>query len=133
MFVVCRHKTLLTFIAIPLYIFIALLGAEGSVLCFGDDGHVAIKFLHLPDGSTPVSSFGCAANDDACGSCVDMTFQGSTVYPKAALNDLAPRSPHFSSHVTTVAPSSNVIHNTQPRRILIQSNLSGFKSVVLLI
>jgi len=133
MFLVCKHKAILTFIAIPIYFILAVLGVEGSVLCFGDDQHLAIEFVQASNGSGSSSSLGCAAYDDACGSCVDVAFQSSALYPAAVLSNLTQHGLHLSFHVAFAAPSFDFIQKTASRQIPIQTTLSGSKSVVLLI
>ncbi len=53
----------------------ALAGAEGTLLCFSMDGHVAIEFVDACKGSWPGSQID-TVDTDACGPCHDLQLPG---------------------------------------------------------
>lgn len=129
-----KHKVIFAIVFLPLYVLLSVIGAEGSLLCFGDDGHVAIEFVLAYNGSSPLSSVAKSDQDDACGSCIDVEFQSSAARFNHGLSSLTPQGQPLSFQAVSVVPSSDFILETQSRSsIAFQKSLSSLKSVVLLI
>jgi len=129
-----KHKVIFAIVFLPLYVLLSLIGAEGSLLCFGDDGHVAIELVQACNGSSLLSSVAKAEQDDACGSCIDVEFQSSTARLNHESNSLTSHVQPLSFQAVSVVPSSDFIPETQSRSsIAFQKSLTSLKSVVLLI
>ncbi len=68
------------------YLVVSVLSVEGSVLCFGKDGHVAIEFGDACNGSGFGSQL-AGMKSDACGPCKDVKLLSSPAYIKNASHD----------------------------------------------
>lgn len=86
------------------FLFVSFFGFEGTLLCFGEDGHVAIEFVNACKGAG-VGSQLAGTESDACGPCKDVQFLNSpactrnvSYYTQALpLMFSSPLSPSFSS------------------------------------
>lgn len=128
-----KHKTILTVLALPVYLFLAVIGAEGSLLCFGDDGHVAVEFVDACRGAALESQLG-AVEGDACGPCRDVQFLSSPAcrnnishytqtLPMMSPSPMSPSLPSKEYHSQDINPPEYSHHKT----------LASLHSVVLLI
>ena len=64
-----------------LLLIVSFFGSEGTLLCFGKDGHMAIEFVDVHNGS----GFGAqlaGMENDACGHCKDVQFLSSPAYTR---------------------------------------------------
>jgi len=76
-------KTLLTAFLLVLCLFVASLGAEGTLICFGKDGHLAIEFADACNGSgSGLQHVGM--ENDSCGLCRDVHFLSSPAFTRNA-------------------------------------------------
>ena len=64
-----------------LLIFASFFGSEGTLLCIGKDGHVAVEFVDACNG-TGLGSQLAGMESDACGPCTDVQFLSSPIYKK---------------------------------------------------
>ncbi|MHB8880537.1 MAG: hypothetical protein ACYC69_03390 [Thermodesulfovibrionales bacterium] len=115
-----------------LFLCASFIGSEGTLLCFGKDGHMAIEFVDACNGAGRGAQLAGAEND-ACGPCRDIQFLGSPACsPNAShiaqmhpLMSFSPVSPlplkdHFKQHLNLPEYSPHTA-------------LAGLHSVVLLI
>jgi hypothetical protein len=114
-----------------LFLIVSFFGSEGTLLCFGKDGHVAIEFVDAHNGSGFGSQLEGMEND-ACGPCKDVRLLSSPAYTKNAsyytqtLTLMSPTSPSLPSKEYSckhVNPPQHSHHKT----------LASLHSVVLLI
>ena len=74
-----RIKALPVACMLVLFLVVSFFGSEGTLLCFGKDGHIAIEFVDVHNGS----GFGAqlaGMESDACGPCKDVQFLSSPAY-----------------------------------------------------
>jgi len=74
-------KNFLTAFMLVLFLVVSFFGSEGTLLCFGKDGHMAIEFVEAHDGL----GFGAqlaGMENDACGPCKDVQFLSSPAYTR---------------------------------------------------
>jgi len=64
-----------------LFLVASFFGSEGTLLCFGKDGHMAIEFVDVHNGSGFGSKLSEIEND-ACGPCKDIQFLSSPAYTR---------------------------------------------------
>jgi len=128
-----KYARILTALVLGVYMTVAALSIEGSVLCFGEDGHVAVEFVDVCNGSK-VGSELAGMESDACGPCEDVQFFSSPAYTRNAPHDtqslslmsLSPMAPSFMSEES----SKKQIHLPG---YLPHTTLPSLHSVVLLI
>jgi hypothetical protein len=118
---------------LSLFVLLSSYSVEGSVLCFGEDGHVAIEFIDDCNEAGPGSQLAGMERDD-CGPCRDIRFLSSPActrntshyaqtLPQMSLSAMSPSLPlkeHPGRHINLTEHS---YHKT----------LAGLHSVVLLI
>ena len=96
-------KTLPAAFMLVLFLFVSFFGSEGTLLCFGKDGHVAIEFVDVHNGS----GFGAqlaGMENDACGPCKDVQFLSSPAYTRnASHNTQTLSADFFVSNVSIIA------------------------------
>jgi hypothetical protein len=116
-----------------LFIILSAFSIEGSVLCFGKDGHVAIEFVDACNGSVFGSKV-VGTENDACGPCKDVRFLDSPAFTHNTFH--CARTPSVVSSVPTYPslPSEEYSDNCiiLPERSHFKT-LTGLQSVVLLI
>jgi len=100
-YLMLRRIGILPALVLVVHMVVAVLSVEGSVLCFGKDGHVAIEFVDACNGSGFGSQF-AGMESDACGPCNDVHFLSSPAYTKNASHEtqtfpLASPSPTYPS------------------------------------
>ena len=66
-----------------LFVILSAFSVEGSVLCFGEDGHVAIEFVDACNAKG-FGSQHAGAESDACGPCNDVQILTVSAYIKNA-------------------------------------------------
>ena len=79
----CDMKTLPAVLMLVLLLVVSFFSSEGTLICFGKDGHMAIEFADACNGS----GFGlqhAGQENDSCGLCKDVQFLSSPVYTKNA-------------------------------------------------
>ena len=74
-----RIAGILPALVLVVYSGVAMLSVEGSVLCFGKDGHVAIEFADACNGSGFGSQL-AGMKSDGCGPCKDVKLLGSSAF-----------------------------------------------------
>ena len=98
-----RIKALPAVFMLVLFLFASFFGFEGTLLCFGKDGHMAIEFVEVHESAAFGAQFEGMEND-ACGPCQDIqllsspAFTGNAshntqIYPLAALSPMSLSSP----------------------------------------
>ena len=126
-------KTLPALFMLLLFLVVSFFGSEGTLLCFGKDGHMAIEFVDVHNGS----GFGAqleGMENDACGPCKDVKFLSSPVYTRnVSYNAQTP--PLISS--SSISPSLPLKEYSKNHIYLPQYShhkaLASLHSVVLLI
>jgi len=126
-------KTLLTAFMLVLFLVVSFFGSEGTLLCFGKDGHIAIEFVDTHDGS----GFGAqlaGTESDACGPCKDVQFLSSPAYTRNASHNtqtlsLMSPSPMSLSFLSEECPARHI----NPPEYSHHKTLASLHSVVLLI
>ena len=74
-----KEQPLKTFSAacmLVLFLAVSLVSSEGTLLCFGKDGHVAVEFVDACNG-TGLGSQLAGMESDVCGPCKDIQFFSS--------------------------------------------------------
>jgi len=74
-----RIKAILAAFVLFLFLAVSLVSSEGTLLCFGKDGHVAIEFVDACNGSGFGSQL-AGMESDACGPCKDVQIVSSPAY-----------------------------------------------------
>jgi hypothetical protein len=126
-------KTFPAAFMLVLFLFVSFFASEGTLLCFGEDGHMAIEFVDLHDSSGCGSQL-AVTESDACGSCNDIQFLSSPAYtrhasqntqalPLTSLSSISPSLPSIDFSNTHVNLPQHSHHKT----------LASLHSVVLLI
>jgi len=81
-----KYARILSALVLVVYMLVAALSVEGSVLCFGGDGHVAVEFVGACNGSGFGSQL-AGMESDSCGPCKDVQFFSSPAYTRNASHD----------------------------------------------
>jgi hypothetical protein len=76
------------------YFVLASAGAQGAVLCVGEDGHLAIEFGCSGESCPAPETPGMGTSTENCGSCVDTPL----------MSNLARMIPQTDRSILTVAP-----------------------------
>jgi len=124
-------KTLPAAIALVLFLFVSFFGSEGTLICFGEDGHVAIEFADACSGS----GFGlqhAGMESDSCGLCQDVQFFSGPAFTRNASHNTQ-TTPLISS-ISLALPSKE--HSNKPVNLPHHSHhktLASLHSVILLI
>ena len=79
-------KTFSAACMLVLFLAVSLVSSEGTLLCFGKDGHVAVEFVGACNGSGFGSQLAGMESDD-CGPCKDVQFLSSPAYTRNASHD----------------------------------------------
>lgn len=127
-------KTFSAAFMLVLFLAVSLLGAEGTFLCFGKDGHVAVEFVDSCNGAGLGSQL-ASGESDACGPCKDVQFISDPAYTRNVshytqtlpLSSLSPMSPAVPAH------ENSVKHTDPPVSSHKNKTLANLQSVVLLI
>ena len=128
-----RLKTLPASFMLLLFLVVSFFGSEGTLLCFGKDGHMAIEFVEVHNGP----GFGAqlaGMENDACGPCRDVQFLSCLAYTRNAsynsqMLSLMPPSPMSPSFLTEECPVKHI----NPPEYSHHKTLANLHSVVLLI
>lgn len=120
---------------LTLFLALSVFSFEGALLCFGEDGHIALEFVDACNGSD-FNSQVAEAGGDACGPCKDVQFQSSHAYTNRTFNYTAAQ-PLSLVPLAWITPSLplEVCHNgpiSLPEKSL-DKTLANLKSIVLLI
>lgn len=131
-----KEQPLKTFSAacmLVLFLAVSLVSSEGTLLCFGKDGHVAVEFVDACNGSGFGSQLAGMEND-ACGPCRDVRFLSSPAYT-THVSRLTQALPLISS--SSMSPLFLLKEYTSKYTDLPEysnyKTLSGLHSVILLI
>ena len=126
-----RIKTLPVAFMLVLFLVVSFFVSEGMLLCFGEDGHVAIEFADACNGS----GFGLqhvGMENDSCGLCTDVQFLSSPAFTRNASHNKQ-TTPLISS-ISLALPSKE--HSNKPVNLPHHSHhktLASLHSVILLI
>jgi hypothetical protein len=129
-----RIKALPAVFMLVLFLFASFFGFEGTLLCFGKDGHVAIEFVDACNGAGPGSEL-TGTESDACGPCKDVQFLSSPAHTNNASHYTQALPLMFSSLMSPSLPSKensgkyiDLLPHYSPHK-----TLASLHSVVLLI
>jgi len=116
-----------------LFLFVSFFVSEGTLLCFGKDGHMAIEFVEVHNGSGFGAQLG-GTESDACGPCKDVQFLSGPVYTRndsynSQILSLISPSPLSPSFLTEECPAEHI----NPPENSHHKILASLHSVVLLI
>ena len=124
-------RTRLTATLLPFLLIVSFIGSEGTLLCFGKDGHVAVEFVDTCNRGE-LSSELTETESDACGPCTDIQLQSSTALLNHRSDRLTLHDQPLSFQSVAAVPSSNFIRETETRvSIPFQKSLVNLSSVVL--
>ena len=126
-------KTLPAAIMLVLFLVVSFFGSEGTLLCFGKDGHMALEFVEAHNDAC----FGLqhsGMKNDACGPCKDVQFMSSPVYTRNASHGTQILTLISSSSASPLLPLEEYFnkHINLPQH-LHHKTLASLHSVVLLI
>lgn len=116
-----------------LFLAVSVFGSEGTLLCFGEDGHVAVEFVDTCNNSGFDSELG-RFEGDQCGPCKDVQFPSSPAYLKNTTHYVQAPPLLFSTAMYPLPSSgqhlnsSGVVQGHRP-----DTTLASLHSVVLLI
>lgn len=128
-----KHHIFISF-GLLMVLVISAIGATGTLLCFGQDGHVTIEFAGRCDSAKERFSFADEEQPDSCGPCADVRFLGMN----GVVNQGICPFPFFA----VSAAGGGVFAETQNEPAVyafndasspLRNNLDALKSVVLLI
>ncbi len=124
-------KSIPAVIMLILLLVASFFGSEGTLLCFGKDGHLAVEFVDACNGSGFGSQL-AEMESDACGPCMDVQFLSSPALLNHGLGGLTPHDQPLSFQTVAAVPSSNFIRETQTHSsIPFQKSLTSLNSIVL--
>jgi hypothetical protein len=126
-------KTLPAVFMLVLFLVVSFFGSEGTLICFGKDGHMAVEFVD-DCNSSGFDSQVAGMENDSCGPCRDVQFLSSPAYTNSALHytktlPLISSSPVLSSLPQEEYPRQSVLLQASPHH----KTLASLHSVVLLI
>ena len=128
-----RIKILPAAFMLVLFLVVSFFGSEGTFICFGEDGHVAIEFSDVCK-SPGVGLQHPGMENDACGPCKDVQFLSSPAYTGNASHNAQTLSLISSSPVL-----SSLIQDEYSNNLIIlpvsshHKTLASLHSVILLI
>lgn len=120
-------------IILILFLVASFFGSEGTLLCFGKDGHVAVEFVDTCNGSGFGSQL-AETESDSCGPCKDVQFFSSPAYTRSASHSTQTLPLISSSPVLPSLPLDEYSNN--PVILPLSSHhkaLASLHSVILLI
>lgn len=126
-------KTFSSALMLALFLIVSFVSSEGTLLCFGKDGHVAIEFVDACNGS----GFGSQLTEmesDACGPCKDVQFFSSPAHTRSTSHNTQTLPLISSSPVLSSLPLNE--HSNNPVLLPLSSHhkaLASLHSVILLI
>ncbi len=128
-----QRLALLLIAMLPAYIILSTFCIGGSLLCFGQDGHVSLEFVQACHGTSANGSHVAFGKSDACGPCADVQFQRID----ASLKNLPQTADAFSGMQVSykyLGSFSHPIGDLLPCQLEpYTGNLAKIQSVVLLI
>lgn len=116
-----------------LSLLVSFFGSEGTLLCFGEDGHMAIEFVEACNGSGFGSQLAGMEPDD-CGNCRDIQFLSSPAFTQNTSHGTQTLPLISSSSMSPAAPLK--VHPGKYINLpeyLHHKTFAGLYSVVLLI
>ena len=126
-------KTLPAAFMLVLFLVVSLFSSEGTLLCFGEDGHMAVEFVEAHSGSGFGSQLEGMESYD-CGPCKDVQFLSGPACTRNASHNAKTLSLISSSPVLSSLPQEEYSNN--PIILPVSSHhktLASLHSVVLLI
>lgn len=128
---VAQPKTFSAAIMLFLFLLASFVGAEGTLLCFGKDGHMAVEFVDACNGRGLGSEL-AGTESDACGTCIDVQFQNSAALSNHRPLKVSPHATLFSFQPVPAVQPSSFIRETQTRSsVPVRISLTSLSSVVL--
>jgi hypothetical protein len=131
-----KEQPLKTFAAacmLVLFLVVSFVSSEGTLLCFGKDGHVAVEFVDACNGSDLGSQL-AGMESDACGPCKDVQFLSSPAYTRNVSHHTQALSPISSSPVSPSLPLKLYSNkHINPPEYSHDTTLASLHSVILLI
>lgn len=128
-----RIAGILPAVVLVVHLVVSVLSVEGSVLCFGEDGHVAIEFVDACNGSGLGSQL-AGMESDACGACEDVEFLIGPAYTKNASHDMQTFSLISTTPVSLSVSRKDYPHkHTRLPEYSLRKTLASLYSIVLLI
>lgn len=128
-----RIKTLPAAFMLVLFLIVSFFASEGMLLCLGEDGHVAIEFVDIHNGSGFGAQLAGMENND-CGPCKDVQFLSSPVYTRDALhNTQTPPLTSLSSMTPSLPSKEYFVKHVNLPQYSHHKTLATLHSVVLLI
>ena len=128
-----RITGILAVMVIVIYMAVTVLSSGGALLCFGEDGHVAVEFVDACNSSDSGMHLSGAASD-ACGSCEDVLFQSNPAHTGNASQHALMLPAQVSSAFTPSLPPAG--HSHPPVHLpeyCHHKTLSSLHTVILLI
>jgi hypothetical protein len=129
-----RHlNPLLAALMLVLFLILSIGGSEGTLLCFGQDGHVALEFVDACNGAGFGSQL-AGMESDACGPCKDVQFVSGPLHA----NNASQYTPMISlTFLSAMSPNLPLTEHSDKHPILPESlhhkPPASLHSVVLLI
>ena len=81
-----KIRPVLAVFVLSLILFVSFFGFNGTHLCFGKDGHVAIEFVDAYISSGDGLQAAPMEESSYCGNCMDVQFPNSPIYVKYIRN-----------------------------------------------
>jgi hypothetical protein len=126
-------KVFRTAFMLVLFLVVSFFGSEGTLLCFGKDGHVAVEFVDACNGSGFGSQL-AGMESDACGPCTDVQFLSSPAYTAHVSHHTQALPLISSSPVSPSLPRKEYSHkHINPPEYFHDTTLASLHSVILLI
>ena len=127
-----RIRQFLTATLLPFLLIVSFFGSEGTLLCFGKDGHVAVEFVDACNDSGFGSQL-AEMESDTCGPCMDVQFLSSPAYTRNASHYTQTLLLISSSPVLSSLPLETYYNNPILPVSSHHKSLASLHSVVLLI
>lgn len=128
-----RLRIVLSAFVLPLFMLVSIIGPEGTLLCFGKDGHVALEYVDTCNTAGSGSELAGNKSDD-CGPCKDVQFISTPLCTRnvshsqtLSLSFLPLMSPAVSAQEDAVKHTDNPAYSHHKKI------LTSLQSVVLLI
>jgi len=125
-------KTLPAAFMLALFLVLSFFGSEGTLLCFGKDGNVAVEFIDACNDSGLGSQL-AGGDSDTCGPCTDVQFVSSPGYTRTASQYTQTLPLISSSPVLSSLPLEEYSNKPILPASSHHKTLAGLHSVILLI
>jgi hypothetical protein len=120
-------------VVLVVYLLAAAFSVEGSVLCVGEDGHIAIEFVNACGGSESSAQL-AGTEGDGCGTCLDVQMVTSPAHTRAVSHFPQSHSVICSTPVSLPAlPKEHFKTHGNLPEYSVSPSLASLHSIVLLI